>query len=325
MVSQPITVTAVIKANQDRLARVAPRVAARIVKVTANLGHRVKAGQSLAILDSTEVGEAHSDYLQARSELDVARAAFQRAGKLQAEQIIAQKEYLRISGEFERASAAFRATENRMRILGVAPTSRDDNTVISAFPLRSPFTGTIIEKHAVLGELADPEKSLFTVADLSTLWIEADIYEKDLGRVKTGSPSTIRVSAYPDTAFQGKLTYISDVVDSETRTVKARIEVPNPDKKLKPQMFASARIDTTTQQQVMVLPADAVTLIEGKPSVFVHEHDAFEIRSVQTGDRLGNMIVIDGGISPGDRVVVAGAFALKARMLKSALGSGHAH
>jgi membrane fusion protein, heavy metal efflux system len=323
--SQPIAVTAIIEANQDRLAHVAPRVAARIINVTANLGDRVKKGQSLARLDSAEVGEAHAVYLQARSELDVARAAFERADKLQAQQIIAQKEYLRVSGDFERAAAAFRASENRLQILGVAPTTRTDDRVVSSFLLRSPFTGTIIEKHAILGELANPGKSLFSVADLSTLWIEADIYEKDLGRVETGSSARVQVAAYPDTIFQGVLTYLSDVMDAETRTVKARIELPNPEKKLKPQMFATAHIDTTTQRQVMVLPANAVTLIEGKSSVFVQEHDAFEVRPVQTGDRLAEVIVIESGISPEDRVVVEGAFALKARMLKSALGSGHAH
>jgi membrane fusion protein, heavy metal efflux system len=203
--------------------------------------------------------------------------------------------------------------------------SAADDKAVSMFPLRSPFTGTVIEKHAILGELADPEKSLFTIADLSTLWIEADLYEKDLGRVKAGSAAEIEVAAYPDIVFRGKLTYVSDVMDAKTRTVKARIEVPNAERRLKPQMFANARIGTTTQREVIALPVDAVTLIEGRSSVFVQEHDAFEARVVSTGDRLGEMLVITGGLAPEDRVVVEGTFALKARMLKSALGEGHAH
>jgi membrane fusion protein, heavy metal efflux system len=324
-IDQVLTLTAVIEANRDRLAHVAPRVPARIVKVTANLGDRVSTGQALATLDSSDVGEAHAAYLQARSELGVSRAAYDRAEKLQLAQIIAQKEFLRVRGDFERAQAAFHAAEDRLRMLGVDVKSAADDKAVSMFPLRSPFTGTVIEKHAILGELADPEKSLFTIADLSTLWIEADLYEKDLGRVKAGSAAEIEVAAYPDIVFRGKLTYVSDVMDAKTRTVKARIEVPNAERRLKPQMFANARIGTTTQREVIALPVDAVTLIEGRSSVFVQEHDAFEARVVSTGDRLGEMLVITGGLAPEDRVVVEGTFALKARMLKSALGEGHAH
>ncbi|MEX0958901.1 MAG: efflux RND transporter periplasmic adaptor subunit [Burkholderiales bacterium] len=325
-ISEPITVTAEIGANRDRLAHVAPRVPARIIEVTANLGDRVATGQKLALLDSPEVAETHAAYQQARTDLSVARAAFERAEKLAVEQIIAQKEYLRIRGEFERAEAAFRAAGDRLRILGVSPPDTDaDSTTVSVFPLRSPFTGIIIEKHAILGELADPEKSLFTVADLSVLWIEADIYEKDLGRVKVGGKAEVSVAAYPETVFRGELTYVSDVMNAQTRTVKARIEVPNPARRLKPHMFATARIGTTSEQQVIALPSDAVTLIDGKPSVFVPTDDGFEVRSVQTGERLGELTVIADGLVAGEPVVVAGAFAVKARMLKSALGSGHAH
>lgn len=322
-VNEPIAVTAVIDANRDRLAHVAPRVPARIVRVSANLGDRVTAGQSLAVLDSTDVGEAHAAYLQARSELNVARAAVERAEKLQSEQIIAQKEYLRTRGDFERARAAFSAAEDRLRILGVAPTSPTDNKAISVFPLRSPFTGIVIEKHAILGELASPDKSLFTIADLSTLWIEADIYEKDLGRIHKGADAEIRVAAYPDSLFRGKLTYISDLMDAQTRTVKARIEVLNPDRRLKPQMFVTASIQTSSQRQVMALPSTAVTLIDGKPSVFVLDSDEFEVRNVETAENLGGLVVVTSGISPDNQVVVEGTFALKARMLKSTLGDSH--
>jgi cobalt-zinc-cadmium efflux system membrane fusion protein len=218
-VSEQLTVTATIRPNQDRIAHVAPRVPGRVVKVPANLGDAVKAGQTLAVLDSLEVGEAHSAWLQARTAQALAKADFERAEALHGEQIIARKDHLRAHAEYEKSKAALAAAGDRLRMLGVSPAPAADGKAVSAFPLTTPFAGTVIEKHAILGELAQPDKPLFTVADLSRLWIEANLFEKDLGRVKAGAEAVVTVAAYPDEAFAGKLTYIAAVVDKETRTV----------------------------------------------------------------------------------------------------------
>lgn len=324
-VREAIEVTAVIQPNQNRLARVAPRVPARVVKVYADLGQRVRAGQTLALMDSVEVGEAHAAFFRARSELDVARANLDRAEKLQAEQIIAQKEYLRIRSEHERAAIALHAAEDRLRILGVAIPSAADGNGASMFSLRAPFTGTVIEKDAVVGELASPEKPVFTIADLSVLWIEADLYEKDLSRVRKGAEAEIRVAAYPDRVFTGRLTYLSEIMDRETRTIKGRIEVRNTEGLLKPEMFATATVATTTSGKAVSVPQEAVVLMDGKPTVFVEENGGFEPREVTTGRQLSGRIMIESGLEEGEPVVVRGAYALKARLLKSELGEGHAH
>jgi cobalt-zinc-cadmium efflux system membrane fusion protein len=324
-VREAIEVTAVIQPNQNRLARVAPRVPARVVNVYADLGQRVRAGQTLALMDSVEVGEAHAAFFRARSELDVARANLDRAEKLQAEQIIAQKEYLRIRSEHERAAIALHAAEDRLRILGVAIPSAADGNGASMFSLRAPFTGTVIEKDAVVGELASPEKPVFTIADLSVLWIEADLYEKDLSRVRKGAEAEIRVAAYPDRVFTGRLTYLSEIMDRETRTIKGRIEVRNTEGLLKPEMFATATVATTTSGKAVSVPQEAVVLMDGKPTVFVEENGGFEPREVTTGRQLSERIMIESGVEEGELVVVRGAYALKARLLKSELGEGHAH
>ena len=313
---EQVVVTATILANQDKLAHVAPRVAGRIVKVSANLGDRVKAGQLLALLDSIELGEARSAYLQAASEAAVAKAAFERATQLQAENIIAGKEYLRARSEHEKAQASLRAASGKLSMLG-AGTGRDDGSV---FTLTAPFAGTVIEKHAILGELREPDESAFTIADLSTLWIEVDLYEKDLAKVKQGARALVTLAAYPGEVFKGKLTYVSSVMDKETRTVKARVEVPNPDDRLKPEMFATAAIDTGKAVKDLRLPEDAVLLLQGQPTVFVAEKDGFEPRAVETGERAQGMVVLKSGVAAGERVAVKGAYALKARLLKSQIG-----
>lgn len=316
-----IAVTATIQPNRDRLAHVAPRVAGRIIRVTANLGQQVKQGQALAQIDSIELGEAHSAYLQAESEARLAQANFARIDNLYSEQIVPQKDYLSARAENEKAKTALRAARDKLRMLGVAPA--ESSSAVSSFALAAPFSGTIIEKEAVLGELAQPDKSLFTVADLSVVWIEADLFEKDLGKVAPGTEAVVMVSSYPNESFKGRLTYISSTVDKETRTVKARVEVRNPDGRLKPEMFANADIETSGAIEAIVVPAAAVVLMQGIPSVFVRDADGFEPRSVELGEKLHDGVVVKSGLKPGESVVVSGTYAIKARALKSLIGDEH--
>ncbi|MET1083473.1 MAG: efflux RND transporter periplasmic adaptor subunit [Burkholderiales bacterium] len=324
-ISERLVLTAVIQPNLDRLAHVAPRVAGRIVRVMAKLGDSVRAGETLALLDSVELGEARSVYAQTASEHAMAKANFERVEKLHAEQIVPEKEFLRVRSEYEKSRAALRAADDKLRLLGVAPAKQATTGSPSVFPLNAPFAGTVIEKDAVLGELAQPDKSIFTVADLSVLWIDGDLYEKDLAKVKIGSPAEVTVAAYPGTVFKGRLVYVSAMVEKETRTLTARIEVSNTDGRLRPEMFASVAIETPATSKVLAVPEDAVVLMDSSPIVFVQEHGGFEPRPVTVGDKLRGLVVVTDGLEPGTPVVIAGAYALKARLQKAQLGAGHAH
>lgn len=322
-VANHIVVTATILANQDRLARVSPRIAGRLAKVNANLGDKVAAGQTLASLDSIEMGEARSAYQQASSEAAVAKANFDRAEKLQGEQIISQKEFLRVRADYEKARAHMRAAADKLEMLGVPTTIGTTTNGLSVFPLTAPFAGTVIEKKAVVGELATPDKALFTVADLSTLWIEANLFEKDLAQLKVGSDAVVTVNAYPADTFKGRLTYIGGVLDKETRTIRGRIEVRNIDGRLKPEMFATAAIATGSAVKALSLPDGAMVLVSEQPTVFVQEGEHFEPRAIEVGEKLRGRMVVKSGLKPGERVVTAGAYALKARLLKSQIGDSH--
>lgn len=319
-VNEQITVTATIQANQNKLAHVAPRVPGRITKVMANLGDKVKQGQPLAMVDSIEVGEAQSAYAQAASEHVLAKASMERAEKLYADQIIPQKDYLRVRADFEKARAVLRAAGDKRQMLGIA--GRHDSAAgVSVFPVSAPFAGTIIEKKAVIGELAQSDKTLFSVADLSNVWIETNLYEKDVRKVKVGAPASITIAAYPGETFTGKVTYISSVMDKESRTVTARVDVPNPDGRLKLEMFATAAIATTGATKALLLSEGAVVLVQGQPTAFIQDADGFEPRAVDLGEKLHGHVILKAGIKPGEKVVMSGAFALKAKMLKSQISA----
>jgi membrane fusion protein, heavy metal efflux system len=311
-----ITVTATIQPNQDRIAHVGPRVPGRLLEVPARLGDAVRAGQVLALVDSVEVGEASAAYQESSIRLAIAKTEFERAEKLHAEQVVADKEFLRTRGEYERARAAQAAALDKLRLMGVKPTAAASSTL----PVTAPFAGTIIEKHAVIGELAQPDKHLFTLADLSTVWIEANLYEKDLARVRPGAEAIVTVTAYPEERFKGRLAYVSATVERESRTVKARLEVPNRDGRLKPEMFATAVVQTEGRGRAIAVPSAAVVLIDNRKTVFVKGAKGFEPRPVELGDPMGDREIVKAGLDAGAEVVVAGAYELKSRLLKSKIG-----
>lgn len=322
-VTDTLTVTATIQPNRDRVARIAPRVEGRITGVSANLGDPVRAGQPLATLDSFAVGEAHSALLQAQTTHRVAQADFKRAESLNADEIIAQKDFLRARADYEKSEAELRAAQDKLRLLGASP-EVGGRRAQATFPVSAPFAGTVIQKKATIGDLATPSEPLFTVADLSRVWVEASLPESALAKVKTGAAATVNVSAYPGERFAGRVTYLANLLDKDTRSVGARIEVDNMDGRLKPEMFATAVIETGGEaRQALSVPDAAILLLQGMPTVFVAEGAGYEPRPVELGEKLGGRTVVKSGIAPGDKLVVAGAYALKARLLKSQISEEH--
>ncbi|MGX0939386.1 membrane fusion protein, heavy metal efflux system [Cupriavidus metallidurans] len=318
-IAEPLLLTGTLTANQDKLAKVSVRLPGRVVAAEASLGQPVRAQQRLAELESIELGETQAAYQQALGEAHVAEAGLTRAKRLAVDDIIPQKDLLRAQADAQRAGAALRAAGDKLRMLGVAASETPGTR--SRFPVVAPFAGTVIEKQAVIGTLVQADQPLFTIADLSTVWLEADVYEKDLAKLTTGIDATVTVEAYPNLAFRGKLTYLGAVMDKASRTVKARVEIANPDGKLRPGMFASVTLATANRTHALALPTGAIVQIQGKPAVFVAGKDGFAPRAVEPGHVMGGQTTIQAGLSAGEPVVVSGAYALKARLLKSQLGT----
>ncbi len=327
-----LIVTATIRANPDRIARIAPRVEGRVTSVSTALGDRVRAGQALASLDSPVIGEAASALVQAQSSLRVAEADIKRSEALNAEEIIPRKDFLRSKSEYEKALIGLRASEDRLRLLGVTPRKSDGTSpsgrIDSGFAVTAPFAGVVIEKKATLGQLATPGEPLFVVADLSKLWIEADLAEAVLAQVRIGAQATVTVTAYPGERFSGRVTYVAAVLDKDKRTVAARIEVDNKDARLKPEMFATATIATNgagakPPADALTVADESIVLMQGLPSVFVFERGGYEQRAIEPGGKVGGRTVVKSGLVAGEQVVSAGTYALKARVLKSQISDEH--
>ncbi len=328
--NETVVVTATIQPDQDRVARVAPRIEGRITSTTAKLGDRVRSGQRLAVLDSVEVGEAHAAHVQAQSELRITEADFKRAEQLDADEIIPRKDFLRARADRDKAAAALRASTDKLHLLGGNPNASGGS--VASFAVTAPFAGSVIQKKATRGDLARPSDAMFTIADLSRVWIIADLPEAALARVRTGAKAQVSVPAYAGETFVGHVSYIGAALDRDTRTVAARIEVANADGRLKPEMFASATIEVANTEgtinavqarSVISVPDEAIVLMQSQPTVFVLENGVYQPRTVEPGERAGGRTVIQSGIEPGEQVVTAGTYTLKARKQKSQLGHGH--
>jgi cobalt-zinc-cadmium efflux system membrane fusion protein len=322
-----INATGKVEANADRIAHVSPRISGKIVAVRASLGDSVSIGQALATLDSVELGEALNRYQQSKTKLALAQSSMDRIKGLVEKKIAARKDILLAETDFKTAQTELHTDEERLSLYGVSTAELEaSNHRKPLLPVRSPIAGIITEKHAIVGELSDPSKSLYTVADLSSVWVMVDINEKDLSRVRTGQNATVIIGAYPDLTFRGRINHLADAVDQATRTVKARIEVANPGRKLKPEMFATVELALQPDAPpVLAVPEDALQEVNGRKVLFVAENDTeFEPRPVETGRTAAGMVEIVSGLKEGERYAVKGSFMLKAEQKKSEL-EGHNH
>ncbi|MGC2062513.1 MAG: efflux RND transporter periplasmic adaptor subunit, partial [Thermodesulfovibrionales bacterium] len=238
----PLSATAVMEMNMDRSAKISPRVAGKAVRIIASQGDRVKAGQALAYLDSVELDQTWADYIKAQGKVGLARKNFQREETLFEKKISPEKDVLKAKQELGEAEADINLAKERFRLLGV-DVSQFESAKGSGnhplIPVTTPVSGVVIEKTVTQGEMVNSEKALFTVADLSTLWVVIDVYEKDISRLRLGTGVKVSVTAFPDKTFRGKISYIGDVVDEKTRTEKARVTIDNSSRLLKPGMFAT--------------------------------------------------------------------------------------
>ncbi len=334
IVREDIQATANIQPNAYTLTHVSPRIEGKAIKVFAELGDFVKSGETLALLDSIELGSKKSAFRQARTTLLVNKANYEREKRLFEQQISSEKDYLDAKGAYQKSMAAYQAAFEALELVGLSHQDIDaiienkgGHHPLSSFSLTASQKGTIIERHVTPGELITPRDKPFTIADLSTVWILLDIFEKDLSGVRVGAGVRIAVDAYPEETFRGTVVYLSNLLDPETRTVEARVEVPNPTGRLRPGMFARSSIAHSGSQGKTVLrvPQDAVQHIEEQPVAFVEQQPGtYEKRAVTLGSNDDSYVEIVSGLQEGERVVTKGSFYLKSILQGEMLG-GHGH
>lgn len=325
-----LTTTGEVAVIPAREAHVSGQLAGLVIEVRRKPGDKVKRGDTLATLESLELGEAQAAFLEAEAKLEVAARALERQKALVAGQLAAEKEVFLASNQLRLAQIDLERTRNRLQLLGmngarIAALSKSrklDPTV----PLTAPIGGVVVAGHLTLGERLDPQSAepAFTLWDTSELWVDAVLYERDLARLGPSRPASVTVAALPGKTYRGRVAQIDPTLDRQTRTAKARIAVANPDGLLKPGMFANVSL-AVGRQRTLAVPAAAVQRDKDQVFVFVRTApDAFERRPVRTGTVSGGYVPTLAGLEEGDEVVVAGAFTLKSELLKERFGE-HDH
>lgn len=316
--------TGKVSVNETRLAHVGPRIPGRAVEIFVNPGGHVTKGQPLAVIDSPELGEAQSQYLKAKTAFEIAGKSYERAKIVLEGKVISTGEFQKREGEYLLTRTELKTTEDRLHLFGMTEKEISaigkEHTINSTVAIYSPISGTVIERHLTLGEVVEPVKPLFTVADLSNLWVIADIPETDISKIEKGQTVAIAVSAYPEKVFSGKLGYISEVIAAETRSVKVRAEVENPKGMLKPEMFATVKISISEREKVLAVPESALQREGDKTIVFIEQsYGKFEKRIIEIGPRFDGHRRVISGVKEGDKIVVKGAFTLKSEGQKADL------
>lgn len=313
-----------VVASQDRTVQVLPRTAGVVREVLKGLGDRVRTNDALVVIESKELAEAQAAYLNARSRAALAQTQLTREEGLWKKKISAEQDYLTAKQAASETVIDLRTAERKLTLLGVDPkavaaSTPQDSPAAVRVPVTAPFEGTIIEKKVVVGDQIDSTAPLFRVADLSSIWVIVSVFEADIGRVFQGQPASISVRAYPDRQFAGTATWIGDVLDEKTRTLKVRIEVPNPGGLLKPGFFARVGLKVVAPEATLLIPPMAVQRQGNETIVFVAVgNGVFQRREVKLGARAANAVEVAEGLRAGETVVTDGSFLLKSELEKSA-------
>ena len=318
--------------NQDRLVHIVPSVPGVVQRVHKMLGDRVRTGDVMATIRSRELADAKAAYLAAHERVALAQVNFTREEGLWKEKISSKKEYLDAKQALAETRIELRSAEQKLRVLGFSSeylkTSllTEPGESFTQYDITAPFDGTIIEKHIAQGEIVGEDADLYALCNLDTVWVIGSVYERDIARIKQGQIAKVRVAAFADRSFAGKVTWIADIMDEHTRTLKIRVEVANRDRLLKPGMFAKIVLGVETKRNVITVPPSAIQTQKGETIVFVAEGGGrFERREVTLGTRTTFKQEVISGLQAGEKVVTSGSFILKSELEKEGFEAGHAH
>lgn len=300
--------------DEQRLARIGATVTGRVTEIEARLGQEVKKGDVLAQLNSSELSSQQLSYLKARAQLELNRRNAERAKALFEADVIGAAELQRRESEYQIAQAETRAAADQLMLLGVSPSAIErlgkQGAVNSVTPVVATMHGVVVERKVAQGQVVQPADSLFVVADLTRLWAVAEVPEQQVSLVKTGQAVNIEVPALGNEKLSGKLIFVGQTINPETRTVLVRTELDNRDGRLKPAMLASMLIEARPVER-LVVPASAVVRQNDEEHVFVAEGDGvFRLVKVKLGPEQGGMRVLLGGLKGGEKLVIDGAFHL---------------
>jgi membrane fusion protein, heavy metal efflux system len=315
-----VRLPAVVQPNAYRSVVVTPIAAGRITRVLVELGQQVRRGQTLAEVYSPELAEAQTRYLSSRAELEAHERELRRTERLVEIGAASRQELERIHAEHIAALTMVQSHRSRLTLLGMTEAQAVKLTSASAITatvsVPAPIDGVVTARQANVGLNVDPATSLFTVVDLSTVWLVGDLYERDFTHVRVGSTATVTTTAYPELMMEGKVNYIDPELKAETRTAQVRVEVPNRGRLLRLGMYAELQIgDGAASQTAAAVPRSAVQMVGDRSVVYLvndTQRREFVEREVELGQSIDSLVQITRGVKPGDSVVSKGSFAIRA-------------
>lgn len=325
-VAGSLQVSARIETDASRIARIGSPVAGRIIKLLVLEGQYVHRGEALATLHSTDLSDTQFSFIKAYSQENLARQATERAEQLVKADVMGRAELERRRAELLQASteaAAFRTQLSGLGMTDAAIHKLESTRKLNAdYPIVSTISGTVLDRKVTIGQIVQPAEIAFMVADLSNVWVIADVPEESSGRLHKGMEVIVKIPALPEQELHGKLSYVSPIVDPSTRTVQVRMDLPNPKGIYKPAMLAGLTfIDATERKNT--IPSTAVVREENKDYVFVQiEPTKFMLREVSLGLESGDKRVLESGVSPGEKIVLDGAFHLNNQRKQNAIKGG---
>jgi cobalt-zinc-cadmium efflux system membrane fusion protein len=326
---QTVTVPGEILLNPDKLAHIVPRVGGIVRDVQKTLGDSVQEGNVLAVLESRELAEAKAAYLASKQRLTLAQANLAANEELKTKGIVSDLDFLAAKRDLAGAEIELRAAEYKLHTFGIAEDElvgieQQQDTQFSYHEIRAPFTGTLVGKHITLGEVVSTETTVFELADLSEVWVNLTVYQKDLGRIRSGQEVTITARDGVGEAT-GTITYVSPVVEEATRTADARVVLPNPEGRWRPGLFVTGRVELASITVPIRVPKTALQSLGERTCVFVETDEGLQPRPVVIGRADDDHAEVVTGLHAGERYVAEGAFALKAELAKESFGEGHTH
>jgi len=320
-----------IMMDADHLAHIMPLLPGVVQEVRKKLGETVRQGDVMAVIASRELADAKAAYLAASERVALAQATFTREEQLWEKGISAKQEYLDAKKSLSEAKIEHRSAEQKLRFLGFSDAFIEDlqkhpDRSLIRYVITAPLNGTVVQKHITLGEKVSDDTEIFTVADLSRVWVDLSVPQKDLVSIKKGQKTHISFGfGTPDA--EGKISYVSPMADRKTRTALARVVLPNPDRRWRPGLFVKARISVGELRLPLVVPKDALQRLENENVVFVEVKGGFEPRHVTVGRSDESNIEILSGLFAGEQYAARGGFELKAVMMTRDMGAhaGHGH
>lgn len=323
-----------VQLDDNKKVNISPRIPGVVTSVNADLGTKVKKGDVLFEIESTELGQTIGEFRKNFAMTELLRRNYERKKSLFDQKITSEAELIDNQMSYEQSKTELEATKNKLYAMGLnskeiasfESTGKEFST--GRLPFRAPISGILVSKLMTAGEMVEPGNNVIVLADLSNVWVWLNIYEQDIAGLsaaygKGHVPVEITTGAYPSEVFYGKIDYLSSVINENSRALNVRVSLNNKENRLRPGMFCHARIYNGESGDVLTIPKDAVLNDEGKTFVFKHVKEDFYLQVfVKTGRKDINSIEILNGLTAGDEVVTAGAFMLKSDVLREKMGAG---